>query len=212
MESDTTRTITLLCDTKLGALRCGVNLAPNAWVATTAYSAILNGDQRVGARIKPTVQNFYWYACTTAGTSGGTEPVWDTTLGGTTIDGGVTWTTIKALKLTLDANGGGGTDGIVGIISPLPASFVDHFENGFITINSGNNAGLSKRVITNSTTAFTVDIAFSKSITALSTVTVTAGCLKRHVTDCETKYNNYKNHQGNPYLPGKINVYRRGTS
>ena len=36
--------------------------------------------------------NGYAYECTTAGTTGASEPTWGTTPGGTTVDGGVTWT------------------------------------------------------------------------------------------------------------------------
>lgn len=56
-----------------------------SWAATTAYS--------VGDVVKSTAgaTTVYFY-CTTAGTSGGTEPTWDETVGNTTTDGTVTWT------------------------------------------------------------------------------------------------------------------------
>ena len=59
-------------------------VVPGDWEATTAYSA--------GDRCKPTVLNDYWYICTVAGTSDGTEPgTWPTTIGATVVDGTVTW-------------------------------------------------------------------------------------------------------------------------
>ena len=59
-------------------------VVPGDWTATTAYS--------VGDRCKPTVLNDYWYICTVAGTSSGTEPVtWPTIIGETVVDGTVTW-------------------------------------------------------------------------------------------------------------------------
>jgi hypothetical protein len=64
------------------------------WAATTAIT--------LGARnVAPTTQanasrKFQVYECTTAGTTGGTEPTWNTTVGGTTTDGTVTWTTRNA--------------------------------------------------------------------------------------------------------------------
>lgn len=58
-------------------------VVPSNWAATTAYS--------VGDKCKPTTPNDYWYICTVAGTSGGTEPTWPTTIGGTVVDGSVTW-------------------------------------------------------------------------------------------------------------------------
>jgi hypothetical protein len=57
------------------------------WVGTTAYA--LNDI------VLPTTRNNFYYKCTTAGTSGTTEPTWNTTDGGTTADGTGTlvWTT-----------------------------------------------------------------------------------------------------------------------
>ncbi|MBW2559387.1 MAG: hypothetical protein JRE40_00885 [Deltaproteobacteria bacterium] len=55
------------------------------WVAATAYT--------VGDFVSPTTKNGYRYECTTAGTSGGTEPAtWGTTAGGETNDNGTKWT------------------------------------------------------------------------------------------------------------------------
>lgn len=39
----------------------------------------------------------YYYECTTAGTSGGTEPVWPITISGTVTDGSVEWTRVEKL-------------------------------------------------------------------------------------------------------------------
>lgn len=64
-----------------GAIPRGVS----DWEADTAYS--------VGDYIKPTTLNGFYYICTTAGTSGSTEPTWNETDGGTTSDGTVEWTT-----------------------------------------------------------------------------------------------------------------------
>lgn len=61
-----------------------------AWSASTAYV--------VGDLVKPTSHNGYYYECTTAGTSGASEPTWDTTVGGTTSDNTVTWTTREIPK------------------------------------------------------------------------------------------------------------------
>lgn len=55
-----------------------------AWLATTAYV--------LGDWVEPTTPNGFVYKCTAAGTSGGSEPTWPTTEGGTVVDGTVTWT------------------------------------------------------------------------------------------------------------------------
>lgn len=62
------------------------------WAATTAYSLT---NYRC-----PTTPNGYAYECTTAGTSGGTEPTWPTTVGNTVNDGTVVWT-CRSVTITL---------------------------------------------------------------------------------------------------------------
>lgn len=61
-----------------------------AWGATITYT--------LGQVRRPTTATPYYYVCTTAGTSGGTEPTWSTTVGGTTTDNTVTWTTYEIPK------------------------------------------------------------------------------------------------------------------
>lgn len=60
------------------------------WVASTAYTT-----ERVVPTLAyaTTAAKGRVYECTTPGTSGGTQPTWNTTVGGTTTDGTVTWTT-----------------------------------------------------------------------------------------------------------------------
>lgn len=59
---------------------------PSRWIASTAYV--------VGDIVRPTVNNGYFYKCSTAGTSHTSEPTWGTTVAGTTSEGGGTcvWT------------------------------------------------------------------------------------------------------------------------
>ena len=54
------------------------------WTASTVYS--------VGSIVRPTTMNGRSYKCTTAGTSGSTEPSWPTTYKGQVSDNGVVWT------------------------------------------------------------------------------------------------------------------------
>jgi hypothetical protein len=59
--------------------------APN-WIALTVTTLTTNRCPLVGTG------NGYYYECTTAGTTGATEPTWPTTAGNTVVDGSVTWT------------------------------------------------------------------------------------------------------------------------
>jgi len=62
-----------------------VNQTYTAWAATTNYAV---GDIRV-----PTVDNGYYYTVTAdAGSSGGSQPTWPTTIDSTVVDSGITWT------------------------------------------------------------------------------------------------------------------------
>ena len=66
-------------------------MAYASWAATTSYA--------VGAIVRATaVQEFgLVFQCTTAGTSGATQPAWPTLIDGTVVDGGVTWKAISAV-------------------------------------------------------------------------------------------------------------------
>ena len=95
-------------------------MAYTAWAATTAYVV---GDIR---RATPLQASGLVFRCTTAGTSGSTEPVWATDIGSTITDGTVTWTAvasafedlaeiapsaiIELFEMTLDATLHGSTD------------------------------------------------------------------------------------------------------
>jgi len=58
---------------------------PDLWQASTSYA--------VGDLVHPPTTNGCIYECTVAGTSGSTEPGWQTTQDATFTDGGVTWKT-----------------------------------------------------------------------------------------------------------------------
>jgi hypothetical protein len=65
------------------------------WAATTAKT--------LGARVKPTSgANTNRFKCTTAGTTGGSEPTWPAFTGGTVTDGTVVWTNVGPLASVID--------------------------------------------------------------------------------------------------------------
>lgn len=57
---------------------------PPSWTASTAFS--------VGSTTVPVPANGYIYECTTAGTTGSSQPTWPITTGATVTDGSVVWT------------------------------------------------------------------------------------------------------------------------
>lgn len=72
----------------ISAVNIGVynalKLWPETWAATTAYT--------INDVVKATTYNSHSYKCTTAGTTGSSEPTWTTTNGNTTASGTATFT------------------------------------------------------------------------------------------------------------------------
>lgn len=71
-------------DVVQGSWKVFTTPAQPAWSASTAKT--------VGQWVHPTTSNGLFYRCTTAGTTGATEPTWPTPLGSTVTDGTVVWT------------------------------------------------------------------------------------------------------------------------
>lgn len=87
------------CRADLGDTRCKVKLAPSAWAPSTGYATTSPYDAGIGGVVRPTVANGRYFYATTGGSSSGSEPTWNTTIGATTTDGGVTWTANYALTV-----------------------------------------------------------------------------------------------------------------
>lgn len=84
----------------------GVDTAYGTWAATTAYSG---SDPR--SIVRPTTQIGLMFMATTGGTSGGSEPTWPTAIGGTVVDGTVTWTAIGVPGNRANLTNGGSQNG-----------------------------------------------------------------------------------------------------
>ncbi len=192
------------CREDLGGPRCRTRLDPPAWGATTPYTERLANDANTGSVIKPLAAfNDRHFKCTTAGTSGGSEPVWDTTIGNTTVDGSVVWTAIQALKI----------EGSVNVVTnngefTITAS-IDSPDSllalGVLEWLTGNNAGRKMDldaggwVLSTKTVILFLDM--PGDVVNGDTFTIQAGCDKLHGT-CTDPFDNILNFDGEHKLPG----------
>jgi hypothetical protein len=111
--------------------RYGLETSKPAWVASTSYA--------LGNLIMPTStnENGIYYECTTAGTSGSTEPTWPTAIGNTVTDGTAAWTAKGKfwsgwVEMWTSGNDGSG--------SGMDADLLDGFhESTFMRKNANSN-------------------------------------------------------------------------
>lgn len=216
------RTVGPKCDAVLGDARCGVQLSPPVWEATTAYAIIkpksIGGDATVGNQVisTSTASNLVgkMHRCTLAGTSGGSEPTFNTSIGGVTVDGTVEWTTERRHILTdmsvLSVASNRSFRANTSVIGDFDA---EDFANGFIEWTTGTNVG-GKYDVESSATGPNVDIVLRQAppfaIDIADEFTITVGCRKRIFEDCRDKFINVVNFQGFPDLPGEDIVTKFG--
>lgn len=180
---------------RLGDTRCGVRVKPPAWAATTAYAVTNLNDAKIGSVVKPTTPNARFFRCTTAGTSGGSQPAWNTTIGGTTADGSVVWTTIQAHTLP---------GSVTGVISPRV--FTDtarteagnFFKYGIVLWLTGGNAGTEWEVKANTGTQIDLFLSTRPGIQIGDTYEITRGC-DRTLATCKTAFGNIYNNRSEPH-------------
>ncbi len=83
------------------------------------------------------------------------------------------------------------------------ANVVDWYGDGILTWTAGNNNGLAQKVRTHATGGvFTLMLPMPSTIQVGDTFKVIAGCRKRLSDDCNTKFSNVLNFQGEPHIPG----------
>jgi len=194
------------CDADLGDGRCKVRLAPPEWQPDTFYEERPASDAGKGAVVRPTTQNTRHFRCVTPGTSGSSEPAWDTTIGNVTADGTAEWEAIRALDQD---------DAVVSVTSRSQFSgdigFPDDwFGGGTVEMTSGANAGIKREVSGYVGDTYTLWVAFPFDIEAGDQYTAQAGCRKRLDQDCIAKFDNAHNHRAFPHLPGKQVTSRFG--
>lgn len=144
--------VSVLCRAQLGnritdpyddRFGCKVRLNPPIWLASTAYTVTQARDAGLGSIVKPTTFNGRHYKCTTAGTSGASEPSWNTVIGSTTNDNTVVWTAIDARTKE---------GAITSVVDTRTFSEAGRLEaqgwwtHGLLTFLTGANAGWSSEI------------------------------------------------------------------
>jgi hypothetical protein len=191
----------VLADERKPNTPCGVDLDPPAWAAATAYTATVAGDRLVGSRVRPTSFTGWWFACTVAGTSGGSEPAWPTTLDATVVDGGVTWRAEPALAVPGTVTGV--TDRLRFSASGI-AIAAGFLARGWIEWLTGDNAAKGVRSPVAADDGAGALSLYRPAIAAVAigdTFTAYRGC-DRSQAAC-TGFSNWVNHNGFPHVPPK---------
>jgi len=191
----------IICRAELGDAQCKVQVSTSAWAASTAYAVVVAGDAGAGAVVKPTTYNGFYFEATAAGTSGGSEPTWPTAIGSTVTDGGVTWTAIDAwIKQGTVTHA---FDRYVFRDTGLTEAG-DWFRFGLVAWTGGDNDGLSMPVREHLAGGWvTLREPMPFPIRIGDTFTIQVGCSKRLSEDCKAKFDNVKNFDGEPFLPGE---------
>jgi len=110
-----------------GGAGCIMNFLVTAWTASNPYTL----NQEV------LDSNLNVEKVTTAGTSGGSQPTWNVTTGGTTHDGGVTWTNQGSMALAANSTATAQTGGTSGIIIDNTSSAAGASQIYFSTLGNG---------------------------------------------------------------------------
>lgn len=200
------------CPVDLFDSKCKVLEVPPNWAATTAYAATDPQQVEIGNYVSPVAASASdrIFRCTVAGTSGGSEPAWNLTIGGTTTDGTVTWTTMQANRIvaTVDVV----TDRSEFTITTSPSTDAPdlHFREGTTLFSSGPNSDLVKRGVIKSWDLATRKIVLARpmpdNITSGETMVLHAGCDKS-TARCSAGFFNIFNHRGWPHVPGTNKLY-----
>lgn len=203
------------CRADLGDSRCTKPIDPPLWQALTTYKTVVNMLNNgcwvkavVNANSDYTKYGNVIFECTTAGESGATAPAWDTTIGHTTADGSVVWTTRAAwtsaahvdtvtdgsnFSVVIDAAAGNST-----------LSDVTWLVYGQVQWLSGLNVGKAVEIKTwggsGSPTIQTV-LPSGYVPSPGDTMALTPGCNKT-LTHCRDKFANLFNKRSEDYLPG----------
>lgn len=210
---DLLRTYTVACYVELGSTGfkgvgdtvgsggCNVQIQPTTWSTGTTAGIRKDRDAGSGNVVGPIAFNDRHFKCSVAGTSGGAEPAWDTTIGNTTVDNSITWVTIQALEIEATVN-------VVTDNKTFSVTYTGDAPDALLTggvceFLTGNNAGRHMEVLTWTLATNDIVLLFNmpETITNGDTLLIRSGCDKTLET-CKTTFDNVENFQGFPHIPG----------
>ncbi len=224
--------ITETCRADLFDSKCGVRESPPDWQPSTAYVVTTTTDAKLGSYVSDGVASGILledgtgvilleegstllleggpggdriFRATTAGTSGASRPSFNLTIGGTTADGSVVWTTMQSNVITAVVDVA--TDRSVFSINADPATDApdEHFLEGTVLFTTGpNNALTLRREIKKwdlATRTVTLWRPMPFDITSGEALNMSAGCNKS-TSDCAIRFLNIFNYRGEPHVPG----------
>jgi hypothetical protein len=195
------------CRADLFDAKCKVKSNPPTWASSTAYTLNPAYDANAGSVVKPSSQSRRWFRCTTAGTSGGSEPSWNLTVGATTADGSAVWTAINAFVLSGSVTTA--TSNQVFSDSSITEA-TGFWAHGKIVWTSGLNQGRAMEIKTQSSTVISLYLPMVNAIGIGDTFAIYAGCDKL-VNTCKTKFGNTYNFRGEPHKPRTGLLYAYAT-
>jgi hypothetical protein len=150
---ETGKLVSIACPAELGdkiteplddRFGCKVRLVAAEWQPETDYGvAATPHDAALGALVQPTVYIGRYFKCTQAGTSGASEPAWDSAVGAVTVDGTVEWTCIDSWTKYSEITGVADRRTFADSARTEPNGW---FDFGLVTLLSGDNAGFAAEV------------------------------------------------------------------
>ncbi|HEX9768445.1 MAG TPA: DUF2163 domain-containing protein [Kiloniellales bacterium] len=191
---------------------CRVQLDPPVWSAGLAVAVRMTRNAKpTGSEaaspptvntVQPTLPNGRFFEAQAAGTTGGSEPSWNTTLGGTTNDNNVVWVARQALREAVTVVSA--SDQKTLTISYAGDAPDEWYRRGRLLFTTGANAGIERHVKSDVTPSpvgsppqrlVTCWLNFPLAIAAGDQAVLIAGC-DRQLATCKDKFRNLDNFGG----------------
>ena len=204
------------CNADLGDSRCKVPILPPIIARNTAYAV---GDFVRVFIASPPLGNFsdfdnLIFRCTTAGTTAGSQPIYDNTVGNSTTDGTAVFVAEDGFSRFLQVSAVNSTDSrkeftttsLIPGVTPRTLMPTGWFDFGVVVWETGANAGVAREIRAftqnNSDQVIRMFLDVPKSIAVNDFARIYPGCDLLRST-CVSKFNNIVNFRGFPDIPGQ---------